>query len=114
MCEQAMRSDRAKALSASYRAMLRRHFDAIFIDVGTAPMTGVREKHIRANLTKADNKTDRLKAWRFWTKAAIEAGLIAPILPPLFAPLARPVTGTRPGQPTISRHTVTAGLSAPG
>lgn len=86
LCELAMRTDRAKRLSPSYRAMLRRHFEAISAEVGAAPASGVKERHIRVNLSKSENKTDRLKAWRFWTRAGIEAGLIstdpaAPIRP---------------------------------
>lgn len=76
LAEAALRSDRAKLASASYRAMLRRHVDAIRERAGAAPVRGLREKHIRADLAQADNATDRLKAWRFLTRHGIEAGML--------------------------------------
>lgn len=73
-CELAMMSKRAKALSKSYRAMLRRHFDAISEPAGNGPVRGLRERHIRADLNRSENQLDRLKAWRFLVRAMIEDG----------------------------------------
>lgn len=74
--EIALDSARFHAASASYRAMLRRHLDAINEAVGAAPAAGVKERHVRQNVAKAENQVDRLKAWRFWARAAIEAGTL--------------------------------------
>lgn len=73
----ALRSDRYKALSTVYRATLRRHFDAIRAAYGAAPARGLKRRHIEADLAKAANATDRLKAWRFLTSHGVRAGLLS-------------------------------------
>ncbi|WP_245191027.1 tyrosine-type recombinase/integrase [Jannaschia formosa] len=73
----ALRGDRYKALSTVYRATLRRHFDAIRAAYGKAPARGLKRRHIEADLGKAANAADRLKAWRFLAAHGTRAGLLA-------------------------------------
>lgn len=60
------KSRRYAGFSATYRAMMLRHMDAIAADYGKAPVRGIRAKHIEADLSKLDpNPANvRLKAWR--------------------------------------------------
>lgn len=53
-------------LSSLYQSILRRDFDAMEAAYGTAPLKGLRSRHIEADLDKlsADAANKRLKAWR--------------------------------------------------
>ena len=73
----AKRSDYFDTLSAPYRAMLVRHFDALRETYGEAPFTSIRTKHVQADLAKAENATDRLKAWRFLYAFALDEGEVS-------------------------------------
>lgn len=76
LTEAAMASDRFLSRSAVYRATLRRHFEAIRQTAGTAPAKGLRDKHVRADVTRAASPADRLKAWRFLCAFGVDAGLL--------------------------------------
>lgn len=53
-------------LSSLYQSILRKDFDAMEAAYGTAPLKGLRSRHIAADLDKlsADAANKRLKAWR--------------------------------------------------
>ncbi|GHC12776.1 integrase/recombinase [Gemmobacter nanjingensis] len=63
--------------SDAYRAAMLRHMDAIADSYGKAPVSGVRAKHIEADLSKLDANpaNARLKAWRLIMDHAETAGL---------------------------------------
>lgn len=69
-------SARFLAASAGYRAILRRHFDAIRREYGTLPASGLRDRHIAADVRKAGAPDHRLKAWRFLCAFCVDAGLL--------------------------------------
>lgn len=73
----ACRTARYRELSDGYRAMLRRHFEAIRAATGKAPVRGLRPRHVTADVEAADSPVDRLKAWRFLTAHAVARGLMA-------------------------------------
>lgn len=65
LCQKALASQAFHDVSDGYRAMLRRHIDAIRKAVGGAPVKGLRKKHVEKNVEESSNPRDRLKAWRF-------------------------------------------------
>lgn len=77
LVEVALRSDRYRQASAGYRAMLRRHLDDIARTYGRGPARGLRDRHIRADLARAGNATDRRKAWRFACAVGVARGLLS-------------------------------------
>lgn len=80
--------------SATYRATLARHLDAIADTAGDAPARGLRPAHIRADLARAASPADRLKAWRMAVAVGMDAGLLAE----------DPTLGVRP--PSTGRNAV--------
>ena len=67
-----------KAFSKTYRHEVRRESDAIRASYGTAPIAGLREHHIGADLAKlpARQANARLKTWRLICKSAKARGTI--------------------------------------
>lgn len=72
----ALGSDAFQAFSPAYRALLRRQMDAMSVDLGDLPMTGLRTRHIEADVASAPVPFHRMKAWRFLCKVAKGAGII--------------------------------------
>lgn len=72
----ALRSDRYRQCSDSYKAMIRRDADAIRAAYGTGPARGIRDRHIKADVTSAPDPRKRLKAWRMICAHGLDAGLI--------------------------------------
>lgn len=64
----ALGSPRYRALSATYKAAIRRHADQIIRDYGGLPLDGLRDRHIAADVMDADQPEMRLKAWRWICK----------------------------------------------
>lgn len=66
-CEAAMQSPHWLALSGGYKAVLRRHIDAIAEAYGEATASAVKRSHIEADLAKLRPLAARarLKAWRW-------------------------------------------------
>lgn len=64
------------SLSEGYRAVMRRHMDAIKDSYGTAPMASLEARHIRKDLAglEAHPAGARLKAWRILCKLALDNG----------------------------------------
>lgn len=82
-----------RQLTRAYRMMLLRNWDAIRAtpDRAAAPVAGLRPRHVRADLDDAPSPQDRLKAWRFLARTALDrqladddftAGVRAPRRPP--------------------------------
>ena len=65
---EALSSPRYRRMSGSYRAGLRREADKIRATFGALPTAGLRDKHIAADVGKADAPALRLKTWRFICK----------------------------------------------
>lgn len=67
-----------KAFSKTYRHEVRRESDAIRASYGPAPISGLREHHIGADLAKlpARQANARLKTWRLICKSAKARGTI--------------------------------------
>ena len=62
--------------SEGYRAILRRHFDALKIGYGQLPYSGVRDNHIAADVRKSTAPDHRMKAWRFLLSFAVSENLL--------------------------------------
>jgi integrase/recombinase XerD len=67
----AIASSRYRALSAEYRAAIRRHADDMIRDYGDLPVEGLRDRHIAADVAACDVPVMRLKAWRFICKGML-------------------------------------------
>lgn len=76
LCRSALAHKRTKALSASYRAALRRHVDDLVREFGALPVSGLRDRHIAANVAAADNPGARLKTWRYICAHAVMTGIL--------------------------------------
>lgn len=78
LCQAALRSERFRAASASYRATLRRNIDAIMVQAGGALAADLRPHHIEADITALPGSAPatRLKAWRFVCGFGKAAGLL--------------------------------------
>lgn len=72
-------SARYKALSASYRHIIRRETDAIVMSYGTLSFAALRRRHIAADLDRLDANpaNARLKAWRLLGMTALKLGIAA-------------------------------------
>ena len=77
LIEACQASDAFLRLSKVYRSTLRRHFGAIRAAYGNGRYAGLRSKHIQADVARAENPTDRRKAWRFLGSFAVEEGLLS-------------------------------------
>lgn len=77
--ESLLASKKFKAYSKVYRHEVRRESDAIRELYGTAPISGLREHHIRADLDKLTDRqaNARLKTWRLICKGAKERAKIS-------------------------------------
>lgn len=77
--EACLRSERAKGLSAPYRAALRRHMDAIRGQAQDARLGHLRPEHVRADVSALPGSValSRLKAWRFLCGWAVDSGLLS-------------------------------------
>lgn len=64
------------ACRPGYRALLRRHLDAIREAFGALPASGLRDRHVTADAHKASDPIARFKAWRFLGRWARRAGLL--------------------------------------
>nr|WP_029372649.1 tyrosine-type recombinase/integrase [Paracoccus sp. TRP] len=58
------------------RAMFRRHCDELVAEFGNLPARGLRAKHIRANLPKANAEGHRLRTWRFLCAHGVAINLL--------------------------------------
>ncbi|MCG6902854.1 MAG: tyrosine-type recombinase/integrase [Rhodobacter sp.] len=76
LIEAAIASDRYLSRSKVYRATLRRHFEAIKEQAGTAPAMHLLDRHIRADVERSINPTDRRKAWRFLCDFGVADGVL--------------------------------------
>lgn len=67
-----------RAFSRSYQSIIRRGLDHIRTEHAGLPFSGLRQHHIKADLSRLDPNpaNARLKAWRFLCAAAVDAGLI--------------------------------------
>lgn len=74
----AVASERYHALSASYRRVLRLHLSDLMERAGKAHYADLRTRHIRADLSRFTRspQRNRLKAWRWLIRWAVDAGLI--------------------------------------
>lgn len=72
-----MASPQAREWSLGYHAIIKRHADAICAAGGGVKAKGMRQEHIRADLDKAGDPVNRLKAWRVWGAWCAARGLIA-------------------------------------
>lgn len=77
LLEAASSSDTFLAFKPGYRALLRRHFDGIRQSFGALPAAGVRERHIKADISQSTDPVARHKAWRFIGSWGKEATLLA-------------------------------------
>ena len=100
------KSTAIRAVSRSYRDMLSRQFTAIAAEAGRAPLAGLRQHHIRANLSKAPNPRARLKAWRFAFAQGVAAGAIDAD-PSAGIPMPRPETKAGPHAPWTAEDIAT-------
>lgn len=64
----ALAAPRYRALSATYKAAIRRHADQIIRDYGGLPLDGLRDRHISADVMAAEQPEMRLKTWRWICK----------------------------------------------
>ncbi|WP_146591729.1 hypothetical protein [Puniceibacterium confluentis] len=69
-------SEKFLAASAGYRAILRRHFDAIRTDYGALPASGLRDRHIAKDVKTSTAPDHRMKAWRFLCEFAAWSDLL--------------------------------------
>lgn len=71
------RGAKFRGLSATYRAMMAREFEALRRDYGSVQVRGLRPKHLNADMNKLDpvaaNK--RLRAWRLICAHMVQSGL---------------------------------------
>jgi integrase len=72
-----MKAHAYTGLSADYRRVIQRHGEAIATNYGAAPMSGIRSRHIEADLAKlAPHAANaRLKTWRLICKNAKSIGM---------------------------------------
>lgn len=76
LIEAALASERLLSRATEYRAMLRRHLDAVREDLGDLPVRGLRGQWIRADVLGAVQPSARFKAWRFVCAYALDAGFL--------------------------------------
>lgn len=72
----ALASKEFKLKQPATRQMFRRHCDELVGDFGALGARGLRAKHIRANLPKANAQGHRLRTWRFLCSFGVSAGLL--------------------------------------
>lgn len=78
MCEAAMKAEAFRSASPAYRAILRRHIDAIRDQAQDARARDLLPRHIAADLAPLTSAVgqSRFKAWRFVCKQGMALGLI--------------------------------------
>lgn len=69
-------SEKYLATSSGYRAILRRHFDAIRASYGDLPASGLRDRHIARDVRESTAPDHRMKAWRFLCDFAVWSDLL--------------------------------------
>ncbi|MGA0615352.1 tyrosine-type recombinase/integrase [Paracoccus sp. KR1-242] len=72
----ALASKDFKIKQPATRQMLKRHCDELVKEYGNLGARGVRAKHIRANLPKANAQGHRLRTWRFLCSYGVTLGLL--------------------------------------
>lgn len=73
LIEAALASDAYLSKCKGYRDILRRHLDAIREKFGSLPASGLRDRHIKADVKAANDHIARFKAWRFVCGWGVEA-----------------------------------------
>lgn len=78
ICQSLKRSAAWKAVSPGYRQMLARHMDEIRRKYGAVKFTGLRKRHIKADIDNLSPSiaNHRLKTWRKLSSHAEDIGLI--------------------------------------